>query len=223
MVSLKNIPYSKCILIDDNYFYENINQKIFLEKSLNTNDNRDQYFLKLYLHLPNGDFICQGYIYFYIKFDTKESHFIGTYIKPEFRNKGLASLLLSNWMQLLFENDIYKLSTSKKQRKPFLLYLLKTYSFEIANISKYDISQWTIDICRSEKDNKKYLMFKDLTHKKYFLESLINLNDNYIVIDELTEDIKKLDSVLLSNPYHLQNSDYAYTKSLYIAQNRNRK
>ena len=200
MKNLKHIPYCKPILITNKYFFENVNQKIFLEKTLNKSDNKDQYFLKLYLQFPNGSLLCQGYIYFHINFENKESDFIGIYIKPEYRNKGLASLLLSNWMQLSFENDIYRFSTNKKQRKPFLLYLLKTYSFEIEDITKYDWSKWTIDICKDSENNTKYLMFKNQLHKDQFLQSPINIHDNYCVLDELKGSITKIDSVLLSNP-----------------------
>ena len=92
---LENLPSDKHILIADNYTYDNFYQRIYLEKTYFKEKNMNQYFLKLYLLMPNGKLICQGYIYFYVDFNTLTSSFIGMYIKPEYRNQGLATLLVS--------------------------------------------------------------------------------------------------------------------------------
>jgi len=42
MKNLKPIPYCKPIIITNKYFFENVNQKIFLEKTLNKSDNKNQ-------------------------------------------------------------------------------------------------------------------------------------------------------------------------------------
>ena len=214
MLNLEKISYNKIILIDDNYCYEGLYQRVYLEKTFHKFNNRDQYFLKLYYHTPQKEFVCQGYIYFYIDWLTKTSSFIGTYIKPEYRGCGLSSLLISNWIKLCFDNDIYNLNTNKTQRKPFLLYLLKKYYFEILDPAMYDYSKYTINICKKENDKSKYIHFRNLQQKEAFLKSSIMKEDNYSVLDQITDNITILDQVILSKPYLLEDENSAYNKSI---------
>lgn len=138
MSVLDNIEYDKNYIYDDSFCYKGLKQRICLQKSHMKQKNVNQYFLKAYV-IDNSNLICQGYIYFYLNPLIKTSDFIGVYIKPEYRNEGLASLLVSAWIQFCLNNNYNFLGTIKTQRKPFLLYLLKTYGFEIldTNIIKY--------------------------------------------------------------------------------------
>lgn len=214
MQLLENLAYNKEILFDRSFYYNGCSQRVYLSKSLLKSNKRDQYFLKVCL--VRNNMICQGYIYFYLDFLKKTSHFIGLYVKPEYRCTGLASLLISNWVQFCLDNDFNTLTTNTKQRKPFLLYLLKTFGFEIFDVEKYLTSPYTIYIC-SEKDHmEKYLLFKNERQAEAFLHSSIMQHDNYRIIEELKNGMHILDNILLSTTYCLQNEDKAYMKSLQI-------
>lgn len=109
------------ILVDSFFDTFNQKQKVYLTKSYFTKKKSYQYFIKIIS--KNSEY--QGYLYFYLDFENLESQFIGIYIKPDYRNTGLASLLLSYWIRFCLDNNFSYLSTNKKQRKPFLLFLLK--------------------------------------------------------------------------------------------------
>ena len=109
-----NMPYNKPMLICENSITK---QRIILEKSRFTQCETDQYFIKILQISPNGNYLCQGYIYFYLDFLTRSSDFIGMYIKPEVRNSGLAQLLISYWVGICLDNGICDLKTIPKQRK----------------------------------------------------------------------------------------------------------
>ena len=212
--SLKNLSYEKEVLLNSSFVYGGFPQRLYLSKSFLKNSGCDQYFLKVYS--VQDTMICQGYIYFYIDFLTKTSHFIGVYVKPEYRSTGLASLLISSWIQFCCDYDFIHLTTNKKQRKPFLVYLLKTFGFEILNLERYQTSPYTIYICNEDDSKVKYLLFKNNNQAKSFLNGTIMQHDNYCVIEKLGEAMHILDNVLLSTPYDLQNEDKAYTKALHI-------
>lgn len=214
MQQLENIKYNRQIILFNNLNYFNKLQRLYISKSLYKNINCDQYFIKAY-YIENGNLICQGYIYFYIDSNTKTSSYIGTYIKPEFRNSGLASLLTSSWIMFCLDNDIYNLTTNKKQRKPFLLYLLKTFSFEITNKEKYNLSNYTISICKKDNDLTKYLLFKNNIGEQNFKKGNIFKEDNYHILNSLSDDAKILDNVILSSIYNIQDSNFSYQKSLH--------
>jgi len=214
MKALEDIPYNKTFLIDRDYNIENYESRIILEKTFHKANAMDHYFLKLMRLTSSGNLECIGYIYFYIDFLKNESKFIGTYVKPEFRNNGIASLLVSNWIKLCLDNGIYNLETNKKQRKPALLYLLKNYSFELENPEIYQTSFFTIDICQGIEDKIKYLHFKSDKPKMEFLHSSIMREGNYHVLDNIDDNFIILDNVLLSNPYYIKNDNEAYSRSL---------
>lgn len=174
-----------------------------------------RYFLQIYNENYEGKHpkLC-AYIYFYLDFETKETRYIGTYVDPEHRNSGFASLLTSLWTWICMDNNFYEYLTNKKQRKPFLLYLLKLYGFEINDINKYDTSRNTIYICKDPITRDKYLYFKDANQAKNFQRSNIFKEDNYTLLSSLEDrQIAVIDQVLLSIPYKLQDYDKAYTRS----------
>lgn len=191
--------------------FHDLEQRIFFTKSYCPSNNQMQYFFHAYLH-QGAQLINQGYIYFYINDNT--STFIGSYTNPKYRNEGINTLLISCWIKYCLDHDITILTTNKKQRKPFLVYLLKTFFFELEDISLYEINPFTIYICRKENDLNKYLYFKSEGQRKSFSQGKIVQRDNYKIIDTLSHDIEVLDQVLLSTPYYLSDENKAYNRSL---------
>ena len=152
---------------------------------------------------------CIGYLYFYI--EEGKSKFIGEFIKEEYRSNHLASLALSTYIKLCIDENIYEFETNKKQRKPFLLYLLKTYSYELADTTKYDKLKSTIYICKKAGSLTKYLYFKTPIIGEKFKTGKIATHDNYEILNSLENTII-LDKVLLSFPYYLTDLNSSYTK-----------
>lgn len=210
MINLKNIPFDTEVPLDNTYHYNGLNQLIYLQKKYDS--GRKQYFLRLYILDSDGELKQQGYLYFYLNFEKKESKFIGAYIKPLYRNNGLASLLISNWIKLCLDNDIFNLKTNRKQSKPLLIYLLKNYTFEIEDISDYETSDDTISICRGE-DDLIYLLFKNDDNKEKFLKTAQMYQGNYHILDTLSDGFFIIDQVLLPRFYYIQDANNAYTKA----------
>lgn len=219
MQSLENLAYKNKILIDRHYNINNNNSNLFLEKTFHKDNGKDHYFLKLMTPGINGNLECAGYIYFYIDFKSLESDFIGVYVKPEYRNQGLAELLVANWIKLCLDNGLYNLQTNKTQRKPALIYLLKKYNFEISNPELYRTSKYTIDVCEGKYDRLKYLYFKNNAQKKEFINSSIMSEGNYYVLDEFTNNYIVLENLLMSTPYYIEEENDAYKRSLKCIKN----
>ena len=78
----------------------------------------------------------------------------------------------------------------------------------------YDWCNYTISICRNPNDLSKYLYFQNENQKKDFLKSAIMKEDNYLIVDELTENIHVLDRVICSTPYFIQDNESSYKKAL---------
>lgn len=211
MKHLDNIPFNTEVLYEEGYNYNGFKQRLYFQKTFMKANKKNQYFIKSYI-INNKSLICQGYIYFYLEDNTRTSNFIGVYVKPEYRNSGLASFLTAHWIQFCLNNGYNFLGTNKNQRKPFLLYLLKTYGFEIFDTSFYDTSKNIINICKKDDDNTKYLLFKNSLQAKAFLNSRIAKEDNYQVITDLNEKIYYLDKVILSTPYNMNDISKAEQK-----------
>lgn len=219
------------------YTFMDVNSNTYymrLSKSFLQPTQVEQYFLKLYT-LSQNKMLCTGYIYFYVNLDKKESSFIGEFVKPEYRFYGLGNLLLSSWIKLCLDENLNILTTNKKQRKPFLLYLLKTFYFEISDYTLYEKSFHTIWICKNMLDlNQKCLFFKSPLQSIQFQQSKIKCTDNYVILnsnyankslDELKQMqeepphfpyIEILNQVLLSRKYNLEDKEAAYQKVLEI-------
>lgn len=214
-MSLKNeIDYKDKILLLESSLDE-YRQRIYFEKSLFKSNEKDQYFIKAY-KLENGILNCIGYIYFYIDEEEKMSTYIGTYVKKECRNSKIASLLTSMWIKFCLENGIYNLNTNKKQKKPFLIYLLKKFNFDLEDKDEYQRSKYNIHICRRMFEPDKYLLFQNEKQKETFIRGKTYREDNYKVIDSIDFDTEKLDTILLSTIYELKDENEAYKKSLKI-------
>ncbi len=216
MQIIKNLTYNKKFLLKDDLQFKTYRQGLFLSRHSCQADINDRYYLNIKLLEDNKSLVNQGYLYFYINFDKLQSELIGMAIDPKYRNCGLASLLISSWIQLCLEQGIENLKTIPKQRKPFLLYLLKKYAFEIENIETYETSSRLVYICRETDTAYKLIMFKDKREEKLFSNSNVMKEDNYRIIESLTDDIKIIDKVVLYSPYFLQDNEFAYQKSLSI-------
>lgn len=213
---LQQLNYSDMKILNDKLFFQGNPIRIYLKKSYLQSASKDQYFIYLYKVNSNSNMDCQGYTYFYLDFETKTSEYIGTYIKPEYRNNGLASLLTSSWIKLCLDYNISHLKTIKKQRKPFLLYLLKTYTFELPDISFYQTSTNNIHLFRKDNSNEKFLLFDNSKQKDTFKKGKIFHEDSYKIIDKLDSSFEKVDTVILSKKYFLQDEETAYQKALRI-------
>ena len=206
------LDYNKGIVLDTINVSKTLRRIIRLEKTFFKENVLNQYFIKFY-NLENDRLINIGYIYFYLDFQTKISTYIGSYVKPEYRSQGLASTLTSYWIKFCFDNGFYDLTTIKSQRKPFLLYILKTFSFDIENLNDYLSSNYNIHICMLPNDKTKYLVFENAKHALSFKEGKIYKNDNYQILDPNEEGLIKLDTVQLSKIHNLKNPEIAYEKS----------
>lgn len=220
---LENLSEGKRVFYAGNYFSGNYQHQIYLKKANDDGSNIPKYYISVFTNI-NGNLILQGYLYFYLDYLTKTSSFIGIMVLPEYRNLNIGSLLISTWIDLCMNSGYYCFKTNKKQRKPFLLYLLKTYGFEVNDLSLYDKRNDVICLGRSilPDDISKILLFKDLKHEKTFMGTNIYKEDNYKIIHDVNEMIY-LDKVILpfqnmsrdKVEYELTNFDLAEAKMEY--------
>ena len=75
---------------------------------------------------------------------------------------------------------------------------LKTYGFEVLDITEYNKRKNVITICRSEdeSDNSKLLLFNDQKHEKRFTQMNVYKEDNYSIIHS-KEGVIELDDIIL--------------------------
>ena len=215
MIKLEQLDKKIKVPLISNLSCYGLKQDLYIEKTFSELLNASFYFIKAYI-TKDGVMDCQGYIYFFVDVEQNCSTYIGTYIKPVYRNMGLASLLTSSWINFCLENNLYNLKTNKKQKKPFLLYMLKTYGFELDNIDDYKTSLFNIHICKKEDSLIKYLFFENLKQRVSFEKGKTFKEDNYSIIDSLDNETEKLDTIILSNIYYLTDEDKAYQKSSHV-------
>lgn len=212
MSFFENIPYKKEFIIKDNF--KNQNARIVLSRHFCTTDKYDRYYLRAQLK-EEEQRENQGFLYFYIDKDLKESKFIGLGIKEKYRDLKLGSLLISSWIDLSLTEGFSNLNTNVKQKKPFLLHMLKKYSFEVENINTYFTSTKTVHICKKNNNyNHKYISFANQQEERRFKNSNIMKTDNYEIVNENDDDVEIIDSVVLYSPYYLQDQEKAYQKVL---------
>ncbi len=213
MKMLENLLYKTNIVIKDDLMYQKFQQKITLSRHFCSTDTNDRYYLKLNT-IEDDEIINQGYLYFYLHPENLSSQFIGIAVNEDYRNSGVASILISSWIQFCLDNGYEDLMTYKKQRKPFLLYLLKKYFFVAEDISDYELFSKLVYICRMKDSDCKCLIFSSVQEEIRFRNSNIMRSDNYRIIDSTDEEIQILDSVLLSTPYLLKDNEKAYQKAI---------
>lgn len=182
-------PYSS------DYYSGDFNHNIYLMRATDDGSNRSKFYLRATTNI-NGEEVIQGYMYFYLDFDNKKSDFIGIKVHEKFRNLNIASLLVSLWIDLCLNNGIDFLGSNKRQRKPFLIYLLKTFGFEILNTDLYSTSKDLISICRRDNDFSKIILFKDSKHEQSFRATNIFREDNYEIITSL-DGVNHLDDIIM--------------------------
>ena len=182
-------------IYSQDYFSGDYNHEIYLMKANDDGSHRPKYYLRAVTNI-NGVEIIQGYLYFYIDYDTKTSEFIGIKVLEEYRNLNISSLLVSLWIDLCLNNGIDFLGSNKRQRKPFLIYLLKTYGFDILDQSLYEKSKDVISICRRGEDTSKLLLFRDSKHERNFKQTNIFETDNYEIITSL-DGVNHLDDIIM--------------------------
>ena len=177
------------------YFSGDYNHKIYLMKANDDGSHKPKFYIRATSNI-NGEEVIQGYMYFYLDFDNKTSDFIGIKVHEQYRNLNISSLLISIWIDLCLNNGIDFLGSNKKQRKPFLIYLLKTFGFEILDKTLYRTSKDVISICRKEDDKSKLLLFRDDKHERAFKESKIYYEDNYKILTSL-DGVEHLDDIVM--------------------------
>ena len=129
MGKLENLETGDKFLYSDKYFSGDYNQELYIKRSEDDGSNKPKYFINAYSNI-NGEIVRQGYIYFYLDEKTKTSSFIGVKVEDAYRDLNIGSFLIASWINLCLNNGYDFLGVNQKQRKPFLLYLLKTYGFE---------------------------------------------------------------------------------------------
>lgn len=201
MSKIEELEPGSGFVYGDNFVSGDYNQALFLRHSKIDASQKPKYFITVCSRI-NGKIVQQGYIYFYLDYQTRTSDFISVIVKPEYRNLNIGSFLVASWIDLCMNNGYNILGSNQEQRKPFLLYMLKKYGFEILDISLYDTRPDIVSIYRSsdELNNGKFLLFKSPEHERLFRHSSINSSDNYCIISGLEGDIIYLDKVLL--PLH---------------------
>lgn len=215
MSFLENIPYKESLTIKGNSNIPTDKSNITITRYHCDCDVYDRYYLRANMRGNDNRIKNQGYLYFYINPERRQSQFIGVGVSDQYRNKGIASLLISSWVMLSLDEDFSKLSTIAKQRKPFPLYILKKYEFELDNPNKYQTSPKVVHICKRENDDRKYIMFQNKQEETRFRNSNIMKTDNYMILDP-KEDSVIIDRVVLDTPYYLQDKERAYQKSLQL-------
>ncbi len=211
----ENIDYNQSYLYTNNLSYPNFMQSIYITKSFDKQNNKDLYYLRAYAN-NNHDLIDQGYLYFTINLKNKESKYIGTYVNPKYRNLGIGSLLLATWIQLCLNNNLEYLCANRKQRKPFLLYLLKTFKFELDNPSLYLTHSKTIYICQNYFNNEKALLFKNNKEKEVFQNCKLFKMDNYLILDSLDNSAQIIDQIIPVLVYKAHDNEATFKHALKI-------
>lgn len=221
MAVIDNLEHGVKKLYDDNFFSGDYNQEMYIMKSVDDGSHKDKYYLEVYSNI-NGVYTMQGYIYFYLNVKDNSCSFIGMRVVEEYRNLNIGSLLVSAWIDFCLNNGYEFIGVHPKQKKPFLLYMLKTYAFDVFDKNMYKTRNDVISICRGIDidDNNKYLMFKNERHQRNFMQTNIYKSDNYKIIDDLDEAIE-IDKIIFPlqdvtrHPadYYLQDKDYAGYRS----------
>lgn len=197
MSKLENLDTQERTLYKEGYFSGDYDQTLYLKRSVDDGSNKLKVYISAYSRI-NGELIQQGCIYFYLDPELHSSDFIGEKVKPEFRNLNIGSFLVASWIDLCLNNNYEFLGAHEKQRKPFLLYLLKTYGFEIFDKSLYETRPDVISILRSPDvlDKRKYLFFRDPKHEAIFKKTNVFQHDNYDLVPK-PDGFIHLDNVIL--------------------------
>lgn len=177
------------------YFSGDYNHNIYIMRAKEDDSRKPKFYIRATSNI-NGEEVIQGYMYFYLDYENKTSDFIGIKVHEQYRNLNISSLLISIWIDLCLNNGIDFLGSNKKQRKPFLIFLLKKFGFEIFDKNLYRTSKDVISICRKDDDRSKLLLFRDAKHERDFRESKIYHEDNYKILTSL-DGVDHLDDIVM--------------------------
>ena len=197
MSKLDELELGDLTFYRDGFYSGEYNQSLHLKKAKGEDIELPKIFLGIYSNI-NGRLERQGYVYFYLDKKAKKAYFIGMKVENEYRNLNIGSLLIASWIDLCMNNGYETLGLNYKQKKPFIIYLLKTYGFEVLDITEYNKRKDVITICRSEdeSDNSKLLFFNDQKHEKRFTQMNVYKEDNYSIIHS-KEGVIELDDIIL--------------------------
>jgi len=186
MKAIEKLQQGEKKLYHSNFFSGDYKQDMIIMKSKDDGSHKDKYYLELYSYV-NGIYTMQAYIYFYLELRERTCYFIGMKTEEQFRNCNMGSLLISAWLDFCLNNGIEYIGVNNRQRKPFILYMLKTYAFDVEDLTEYSKRSDVISICRNvdNSDKTKYLLFRDDNHEKNFKQTNIYKSDNYIALDYL--------------------------------------
>lgn len=205
---LQRLDIGDSILYSSNYFSGNYNHDLYIKRVISNEGEKPKYYINLFTKI-NGEWIRQGYLYFYLDHDYKISEFIGVNVRNEYRNLNIGSFLIASWIDLCLNEGYDFLGANKKQKKPFLLYLLKKYGFDIFDKSLYLSRNDVITICKSKSDDKaKFLLFKDKDYEKRFILTNVFKEDNYKAVENKNEVVLLDDVIVTLQDHTRQNFQY---------------
>ena len=171
-------------LYKEGFFSGDYNQDLYLKRAGVNQKDAPTYFLSA----CSKEGTIQGYIYFYLDKINKQSNFIGVKVDEQYRNLNMGSFLISSWIDMCLNNGYEILGMNDRQRKPFFIYMLKKYQFEVPDISDYETRPDIVAICRSDNftNNAKYVLFKRKHEELKFANSKISRGDNYEIVQPIT-------------------------------------
>lgn len=185
-----------------------------IERTRDISQGIDLYFIRL-VRIKGGNKKNQvvGYLYFSYDEIEKKSAFYGVKVRSSFRNRGISKFLIARWIETTINNDVEKLYTISRQRKPIFIYSLKQLSFELEDPSLY-YQGHDIIICKDSTNDKKVLFFENAEEGEAFAKGTINKETPHIIIQSLSDKYEELARVLLENPYFAKNIEIAYQDSM---------
>ena len=145
--------------------------------------------------------------------ETKKSSFVGVKTDKRIRNGGFSNYLISKWIEICLANDIEDLCTTQGQRKPVPIYSLKKMTFELGDTSLYGAGH-NIYICKNMYTGQKALYFENREDRLAFESSKINKETPHLILQSMAQEFEKITSVVLENPYFVQNLDKASNLSI---------
>ena len=191
------VKEKESVLLSDKCYSGEFNQHVYLKRAADDGSGRPKFYINIFSNI-NGELVKQGYLYFYVDYKMKACDFIGVNVSEEYRNLNIGSFLVATWIDLCMNCGYDFLGVNPKQRKPFLVYLLKTYGFGILDTSLYRVRDDVIYICKGiEKgDKRKLLLFKDLKHESTFKGTNVFKSDNYEIVHS-RDGVILLDKVIV--------------------------
>ncbi|MCI8575049.1 MAG: hypothetical protein HFI09_01115 [Bacilli bacterium] len=216
LVDLEKMPYKQNLLLRDDLIFQGKRQQIYFSKHTCDSEEMDRFYLKLITKCDKGVLEKQGYLYFYLDMDSLTSKLVGFSVKDEYRNTGLGSLLISSWLLFCMDQGILKITSHHKQRKPFLIYLLKKFYFESMSNASYIKATRKVYICKLLDYMDKYVIFEDKYEREHFSRINVIERDNYRIADFYTPGIEILDEIILGISYELKDKEQGYKRALRI-------